>query len=93
MWKFNLRIPVVVLSLLVQSALGIGPEIAPVHIGKNELISLQFHQIEVTELLQVLAKIGKTNFLLSEAIQGKISVDLQIPHGKQHCTLFLLAGD
>ena len=40
-------------------------------------ISLQFSDIEVVELLQVLAKLGSTNFLLSESIKGKISVDLR----------------
>lgn len=40
-------------------------------------ISLQFHQIEVVDLLQIMAKLADTNFLLSESIQGKISVDLQ----------------
>ena len=40
-------------------------------------ISLQFSDIEVVELLQVLAKMGSTNFLLSESIKGKISVDLR----------------
>jgi len=39
-------------------------------------ISLQFTEIEVVELLQVLAKLGNTNFLLSESIKGKITVDL-----------------
>jgi type IV pilus assembly protein PilQ len=39
-------------------------------------ISLQFTDIEVVELLQVLAKLGNTNFLLSESIKGKISIDL-----------------
>jgi len=39
-------------------------------------ISLQFSNIEVSELLQVMAKLGNTNFLLSESIQGKISIDL-----------------
>ena len=39
-------------------------------------ISLQFTDIEVTELLQILAKLGSTNFLLSESIKGKITVDL-----------------
>ena len=39
-------------------------------------ISLQFTDIEVRDLLQVLAKLGNTNFLLSESITGKISVDL-----------------
>jgi len=53
------------------------PEISPTQNTKIKFISLQFHQIEVKELLQVLAKIGKTNFLLSESIEGKISVDLQ----------------
>ena len=40
-------------------------------------ISLQFTDIEVRDLLQVLAKLGNTNFLLSESITGKISVDLR----------------
>ena len=35
-------------------------------------VSLHFSEIEVSELLQLLAKMGKTNFLLSESIQGKI---------------------
>ena len=39
-------------------------------------ISLQFTDIEVTELLQVLAKLGNTNFLLSESIKGRITVEL-----------------
>jgi type IV pilus assembly protein PilQ len=39
-------------------------------------ISLQFTDIEVTELLQALAKLGNTNFLLSESIKGKITVEL-----------------
>ena len=39
-------------------------------------ISLQFTDIEVTELLQALAKIANTNFLLSESIQGRITVEL-----------------
>jgi type IV pilus assembly protein PilQ len=40
-------------------------------------ISLQFTDIELTDLLQILAKLGDTNFLLSESIKGKITVDLQ----------------
>jgi type IV pilus assembly protein PilQ len=39
-------------------------------------ISLQFTDIEVTELLQVLAKIANTNFLLSESIKGRMTVEL-----------------
>ncbi len=39
-------------------------------------ISLHFSEIEVSELLHVLAKMGKTNFLLSESIKGKISIHL-----------------
>ena len=42
----------------------------------QEPVSLHFSEIEVSELLQLLAKIGKTNFLLSESIKGKISVSL-----------------
>ena len=40
-------------------------------------ISLQFTDIELTELLQTMAKLGNTNFLLSESIKGKISIDLR----------------
>ena len=40
-------------------------------------ISLQFTDIELTELLETMAKLGNTNFLLSESIKGKISVDLR----------------
>lgn len=40
-------------------------------------VSLQFTEIEVTELLEILAKLGNTNFLLSESIKGKISIDLR----------------
>ena len=39
-------------------------------------VSLHFSEIEVSELLQVLAKMGKTNFLLSESIKGKMSIHL-----------------
>ncbi len=40
-------------------------------------VSLHFSDIEITELLQVLAKLGGSNFLLSDSIKGKISVSLQ----------------
>lgn len=66
----------ILLIILFRSGPGMSSEITPANPAKEDLISLQFHQIEVAELLQVLAKIGKTNFLLSESIQGKISVDL-----------------
>ena len=39
-------------------------------------ISLHFSDIEVTELLQILATLGASNFLLSDSIKGKISVSL-----------------
>ncbi len=48
----------------------------PPQMARNTPISLQFTDIELSELLQILAKIGGTNFLLSESIKGKISVDL-----------------
>jgi len=48
----------------------------PPQIHQDTLISLQFTDIELAELLQILAKLGNTNFLLSESIKGKISVDL-----------------
>jgi len=42
----------------------------------NAPVSLHFSEIEVSELLQVLAKMGNTNFLLSESITGQITVHL-----------------
>lgn len=43
----------------------------------HSTISLQFTDIEIAELLQALAKLGNTNFLLSESIKGRISIDLR----------------
>jgi len=65
------------LVFLLNSAQGNPPAASPPNTLKESRISLQFSQIEITELLQVLAKMGNTNFLLSESIQGKISVDLK----------------
>jgi type IV pilus assembly protein PilQ len=69
--KFNLCIGLLFIFLL-------GPIHAnmPVQNLLEAPISLQFTDIEVTELLQVLAKIANTNFLLSESIQGRITVEL-----------------
>lgn len=44
---------------------------------KRAPISLHFAHIEVSELLQILARLGATNFLLSESIQGRMSIDLK----------------
>jgi type IV pilus assembly protein PilQ len=40
-------------------------------------ISLHFANIEVSGLLHELARLGDTNFLLSESIQGRMSVNLK----------------
>ena len=64
------------LVFLLNLAQGNPPAASPPNTLKEGRISLQFNQIEMTELLQVLAKMGNTNFLLSESIRGKISVDL-----------------
>jgi type IV pilus assembly protein PilQ len=65
------------LVFLLDSAQGNPPAASHPNTLKESRISLQFSQIEITELLQVIAKMGNTNFLLSESIQGKISVDLK----------------
>ena len=65
------------LVLPVNPALGNQPELSTTGSSKEARISLQFSEIKVTELLQVLAKMGNSNFLLSESIQGNISVDLR----------------
>ena len=75
--KLPASLVLIILVLLLNPAFGNHPEISSSKGPKDSRISLQFSQIEVTELLQVLAKMGDTNFLLSESIQGKISVDLR----------------
>jgi type IV pilus assembly protein PilQ len=67
----------VFLIFLFKPVHGTHQEINPQPTSKETRISLQFSEIELTELLQVLAKMGNSNFLLSESIQGKISVDLK----------------
>ena len=49
---------------------------APPHNPLQSQISLQFTDIELNELLQMLATLGNTNFLLSDAIKGRITVNL-----------------
>ena len=63
----------VLLAFLITPATGS----TPANANLQTPISLQFTDIELTELLQILAKLGNTNFLLSESIKGKITVDLQ----------------
>ena len=75
--KLSASLVSIILVLLLNPAFGNHPETSSSKGSKDSRISLQFSQIEVTELLQVLAKMGDTNFLLSESIQGKISVDLR----------------
>ncbi len=43
---------------------------------QQKTLSLHFANIEVSELLKELARLGQTNFLISESIRGSISVDL-----------------
>lgn len=64
--------PLITLILFTQSAWG---NTTP----QNALqapISLQFHDIEITELLQALARLGNTNFLLSDSIKGRMTIEL-----------------
>ena len=75
--KSRVTLLALVVVFLINPALGNPPEGNSSATLKDSRISLQFSQIEMTELLQVLAKMGNTNFLLSESIQGKISVDLK----------------
>ena len=75
--KLSASMPLIILALLLKPALGNHAEMSSSSKPEESQISLQFSQIELTELLQVLAKMGDTNFLLSESIEGKISVDLK----------------
>ena len=53
------------------------PATAATPLVQQNAISLHFANIEVSALLHELARLGNTNFLLSEAIQGRISLDLK----------------
>jgi len=75
--KLSASLSLIILAFLLKPAFGNQAEISSSSRPEESQISLQFSQIELTELLQVLAKMGDTNFLLSESIQGKISVDLK----------------
>ena len=75
--KIHAKLATLILLFLLNPASGKHPEANPSDKPKDSRISLQFSRIEMDELLQVLAKMGNTNFLLSESIQGKISVDLK----------------
>ena len=75
--KITARLTTLLLVVFLISAIGSEVKASAESALRNRPISLQFSQIELTELLQVLAKMGSTNFLLSESIQGKISVDLK----------------
>lgn len=48
----------------------------PASAAQQNKVSLHFANIEVSTLLHILARLGDTNFLLSESIQGRMSVDL-----------------
>ena len=74
--KFKYKITALWLAVLIAL---ITPAAGETSINSNlqTPISLQFTDIELTELLQILAKLGGSNFLLSESIKGKITVDLQ----------------
>ena len=74
--KFKSKITALWLAVLIVL---ITPAAGATSINSNlqTPISLQFTDIELTELLQILAKLGGSNFLLSESIKGKITVDLQ----------------
>lgn len=64
--------------LIVFFSFAAGPIYANTHnnFSSEDPISLQFTNIELTELLQALAKLGGSNFILSESIKGRITVDL-----------------
>ncbi len=70
--KKHLASAAIALYLLTYPAWGNPPSYNPAHTP----ISLQFTDIELSELLQTLAKLGNTNFLLSDSIKGRITVDL-----------------
>ena len=57
---------------------------------QQNAISLQFANIEVSGLLHELARLGDTNFLLSESIQGRMSVNLKntVWHTALHSILY-----
>ncbi len=73
---FKIQICVASFAFSITFWMGSAEANNPTPIAPDTPISLQFTDIELSELLQILAKIGGTNFLLSESIKGTISVDL-----------------
>ena len=74
-------ISLIPVSLVLAAPANLAPNIGITEASTREPqkipISLYFASIEVSELLQILARLGETNFLLSESIQGRMSVDLK----------------
>ena len=73
---FKLQICIASFAFSISFWLGSAKAAIPSPVPLDTPISLQFTDIELSELLQILAKIGGANFLLSESIKGTISVDL-----------------
>jgi type IV pilus assembly protein PilQ len=73
---FKLQICIASFAFSISFWLGSAKATIPSQAPLDTPISLQFTDIELSELLQILAKIGGANFLLSESIKGTISVDL-----------------
>ena len=63
--------------LNVAHAASISPATVATPLVQQNAISLHFSNIEVSGLLHELARLGDTNFLLSESIQGRMSVNLK----------------
>lgn len=78
MKQANKKLSIFLLSIALFVPFFVGPSLGstPSQNLTQEPVSLHFSEIEVSELLQLLAKMGKTNFLLSESIKGQISVSL-----------------
>jgi len=48
--------------------------------ARDHILSLHFVDIDIRELLNTLANLGATNFILSQSVQGNISIQLnQVP--------------
>ena len=73
---FKLKICIASFAFSISFWLSSAKATIPSQVPLDTPISLQFTDIELSELLQILAKIGGANFLLSESIKGTISVDL-----------------
>ena len=63
----------------------------PIQSADSQPLSIQFQDIDVRRALQILAEKTEQNILVSDAVSGRLSVNLQEVNWRQAMDLILLA--